>query len=140
MKSSSQKRGDVRRQHFGFLYLSFIVLVIFLSDLDACGVLCAPSRSIWQGDKLGHFVLVGALAAVTHFAFGCRETKILNWSVSIASVLVFCFITLEEFSQIWIPSRTADVMDLICSYLGILCFEFCRRDKRRAVSAHLREN
>lgn len=130
----------MRRQYLGFLYLSFIILVIVLSDLDACGMLCAPSRSIWQGDKLGHFILVGALAAVTHFAFGCRETKILNRSVSIASILVFFFITLEEFSQIWIPSRTADLMDLICSYLGIFCFEFWRRNRGNSASVPLSEH
>ena len=36
--------------------------------------------------------------------------------------LMFGIATIEEFSQLWIASRTFDWLDLCCNYLGIACF------------------
>jgi polysaccharide biosynthesis protein VpsQ len=34
-------------------------------------------------------------------------------------LIIAVAMTIEEFSQIWIPNRTFDLMDLAANYLGI---------------------
>lgn len=113
-------------KRWGVFYLMFIALVIALSDAGSCGYLCAPAKSIAYGDKLGHFVLVGVLAASVYAAVTRRSIIVFGGEFSIAALSVLVFISGEELSQIWIPSRSADWGDLIASYLGIGSFELLR--------------
>ena len=127
-------------KRWGVLYLGFIGLVIVLSDAGSCGYLCAPAKAVAYGDKLGHFVLVGALAAAVYVAVTRRIVSLFGGEFSFASLAVLVFISGEELSQIWIPSRSADWGDLIASYLGICSFELLRivcRDGELRDEAHL---
>ena len=113
-------------RRWGIIYLGFIGVVIALSDMGSCGYLCAPAKAVAYGDKLGHFVLVGALAAAVYVAVTRRAVSRFGGEISIASLAVLVFISGEELSQIWIPSRSADWGDLVASYLGICGFELLR--------------
>ncbi len=115
---------------FGAAYLGFIALVIVLADRGSCGAICAPAKAFAYGDKVGHLVLVGLLAAACYAVFTRATVTLLGVSVSIASAAVFVFISCEELSQLWFPYRTADWGDLVCSYLGIVLFEYIRRSAR----------
>ena len=73
-------------------------------------------------DKVGHFVLIGALAGLLNLALGLRTVRWLGHPWLLGSVLVGLFCTLEEISQYWLPARSFDLLDLAGDYAGILFF------------------
>ena len=73
-------------------------------------------------DKVGHFVLIGALAGLLNLALGLREVRWLGRGWLLGSVLIVIFCTLEEISQLWLPARSFDLLDLAGDYAGILFF------------------
>jgi VanZ family protein len=71
------------------------------------------------GDKVGHFVLMGTLALLVNLSLSARRVRIGSRRLLLGSLVVAIVITLEEATQILLAHRSADVLDLVCSYLGI---------------------
>ena len=72
------------------------------------------------GDKLGHAILFGGLTFVAALGFGRRIGPVAGWRVPVSALVIATLVTLEEATQAWFPSRTASVLDLLASYIGIL--------------------
>ena len=74
----------------------------------------------YASDKWLHFVLVGTLALLLNLSLNLatvsRRSSWLLWGTFVMLLLA----TLEELSQQWISSRTFDLGDLACNFLGIL--------------------
>ena len=74
----------------------------------------------YNSDKWLHFMLVGTMALLLNLSLNLaavsRQTPWLLWGTFVMLLLA----TLEEFSQQWFSSRTFDLSDLACNYLGIL--------------------
>jgi len=105
------------------LYILLILLIITLANQgDYLYFIKIFIDKIPYGDKLGHFLLMGLLAFFVNLLFKCAEFKVLKLSFLKGSVIVFFVITLEEFSQIFIETRSFDLGDLGSDYLGILVF------------------
>ncbi|MCE9611939.1 MAG: VanZ family protein [Chthoniobacter sp.] len=73
-------------------------------------------------DKIGHFVIIGVAAGLLNFALGQRAVRWLGCGWLLGSVFVAVCCTLEEISQIWLPTRTFDLLDLAGDYAGIFFF------------------
>ena len=73
-------------------------------------------------DKMGHFLLVGTLSFFVNLLLSVRRIDFLKQKFLLGSFLVFIFITIEEFSQIFLVRRSFDLIDLSANYLGILVF------------------
>lgn len=78
-------------------------------------------------DKAGHFMLVGGSAFLLNFALGLREWRVLGRSWLLGGTLVAAAFTIEEFTQLWFPSRTFDLLDLAADFAGIACFGWLAR-------------
>jgi len=113
------------------LFGLFIVLIIVMANLGALGIL-GFINSIPYGDKVGHFILYGILTFLIDLSFLRRNTNSSSASVRpnpnlivlrIALILAF-LIGLEEYSQLYFPSRTFDLVDLAFSYLGLIFFSW----------------
>ncbi len=101
------------------LFLVFILLIILAADT---GTMPAFIRAIYNfpgGDKAGHFILYGILAFLLARAFP-RQFQVGTLSIPIATLILLIFATLEEFSQSLFSTRSFDLFDLTCSFLGIL--------------------
>ncbi len=48
-----------------------------------------------------------------------KKITILGKKILIGSILAILFITIEEFHQQSLATRTFDLVDLLCSYIGI---------------------
>lgn len=106
------------------LFGLFILLIIVLADRGQLGVLGWLDR-IPFGDKIGHFVLYGILTLLLDLAL-FRSLPHLDrrlLSLRIAFILAL-LIGLEEFSQIFFPNRSFDLVDLAFSYLGVFFFSW----------------
>lgn len=98
-------------------YLVFIVVVVYLANTRQ---LFAPFFS-WLhrtpgADKICHFILAGGFAVAVNWLLKCRPLG----PTQLGTVLCLIFATLEEISQIWIPVRSFDLMDMAMNTLGIL--------------------
>ena len=107
---------------FTIAWQIFISGVVFVADRRLLTPLFSFIRSHPGSDKLGHFILIGGMAFLLNLSLGVREVRWLGLGWLVGSVLVGTVFTLEEVSQIWIPSRTFDLLDLAGDYTGIPFF------------------
>lgn len=105
------------------------VAVIFSVLLGAVSIL-ASVRARWflwvydipGADKTGHFVLMGTLALLIVLAFSDSRIRGHRLGALGCLIAVAAVVTLDEFSQSFLPRRTVDVNDLLASYAGIFAF------------------
>ena len=71
-------------------------------------------------DKTGHFVIMGLLAGACVVAFVGRTLARRHLSAVQVLALVSLGVTVDEFVQAIVPSRTFDLGDLVASLAGIL--------------------
>jgi len=102
-----------------FLVL-FVIVIAILADT---GFLPSSIHNLYDfpnGDKLGHFLLMGLVSFVLNWtalvAHADPKPTSVIWKASLVFALV---VTLEEFSQRFFPRRTFSLFDLASSYAGI---------------------
>jgi len=79
------------------------------------------------GDKTGHFLLLGGLSFLVNMTLSAKTVRLGPVSVLKGSLVVGVLATAEELSQLLLKSRTFDPGDLLCDYLGIVCFAWLAR-------------
>jgi hypothetical protein len=100
---------------FGLAILS----IILAADLGWGGALfdwvaCIPGR-----DFTAHFILIGLLSLTVNLALHRRSVTLAGRPFQLGSLILIPLVTLEELSQIWIPTRGFSLLDLAANYLGI---------------------
>jgi VanZ family protein len=108
------------------LFLPLLGLILYLADL---GQMPAPVTALYafpQGDKVGHFVLMGLLGLSLNLLLPSRRRAVLPGSLA-----ALCLVTLEELSQIFFHSRSFSFADLGFSILGILSADLALRRLRK---------
>jgi VanZ family protein len=105
-------------------FFAFIVWVIYLANTDANAFFFDFIRSIPYGDKLGHFCLFGTLTlgVIVGSDFRCFQFK--SHRIYYGAAIVSLFVFAEELTQLFIPSRTFDLVDLMSDGAGILAASF----------------
>ncbi len=113
------------------LWLGAIGFIIFCADARKFRPFFNFVSSHPGLDKLGHFLLFGGAAFLLNLALGWRTWRVTgrNWLLGSTLVAVFC--VTEEFSQLWFPSRTFDLLDLTADFAGIILFGWLARRFRR---------
>jgi hypothetical protein len=100
-------------------FAAFLVLVIYTADVGA-----GPRHWGWLsqvplGDKFGHFGLMSTLTVLTNLSLRCRRMPPRNRTLLLGTVVVSAIVLAEEVSQIWIPGRDFELLDLSADALGI---------------------
>ena len=115
-------------------FFGFILWVISLANRAQPSIFFDFVASFPLGDKVGHVGLFGTLTLLATVAFGFRALKVRKTRIYIGAILVWLFVTFEEVSQAFIPSRTMDMGDYIADLVGIgIASLFCAwLEKRRA--------
>jgi len=102
----------VRRPRWAWLLFPQLAIIIGASVLAACHRL--PRVALDGGlDKLGHFLMLGALSLFAVGFFGAARRLRVVFVLGLLSAL-------EEASQAWFPARTLDALDLAANLLGVL--------------------
>jgi polysaccharide biosynthesis protein VpsQ len=77
------------------------------------------------GDKMGHFTLYGVLTLLCSLAVMQLQPSRNPGRVALyTAVIIAAVVGIEEFSQLWIPSRSPDFFDLLAGYTGIATFAY----------------
>jgi polysaccharide biosynthesis protein VpsQ len=101
------------------LFFLFIVGIIVANDLGRLRNIIGLVNNLPFGDKFGHIILIGTLTYLLNYALADRPLKIGNYKILLGCLIIAVTMTIEEFSQIWVPTRTFDLLDLSANYLGI---------------------
>jgi VanZ family protein len=124
-------------KHITAAYVLFLMITVIILDFDliptprelvqqhAPEILVAkhyPQKFLPYEDKIAHFFLVGALAFLVNLSLSLSQITIGRFRVLTGSLFLLVFVTLEEGSQAWFPSRSLSLSDLLANYAGILCF------------------
>lgn len=105
-------------------------LMLFLAVLFVVGLVTAADSGrgreffLWvgsfpAGDKLGHLVVFGFLAFLANAALDAARWRVGRLTLLKGSICVFIPTALEEFSQLFLITRTFDLLDLLADGIGI---------------------
>jgi polysaccharide biosynthesis protein VpsQ len=101
------------------LFSALIVGITIADDLGRIRSIVNLITSVPGADKLGHAIFIGTLAFLLNYALAGRMVKIGRLKILLGCLIIAIAMTVEEFSQIWIPSRSFDLLDLAANYFGI---------------------
>ena len=101
-------------------FFLFIIWISYLANTGQQSIFFDLVRFIPYGDKVGHFGLFGMLTLLANFASKFKVFKLGNINIFWGTAAVFIFVTAEELSQHFIPTRTLDIYDYLADMAGIL--------------------
>ena len=106
--------------HFiALLFFIFIGYILYSANTGREILFFQILEYIPMGDKLAHIVLIGTLAYLLNIMLGAKTFKVNGVQILVGSFIVFGLMPVEEFSQMYIPTRNFDWVDLAANYLGI---------------------
>jgi VanZ family protein len=103
------------------LFCVFLGLVIYTEDVGAGSRYWGWVSNVPMGDKFCHCAFMLTFSALTNLALRCRPIRLGGQTVLLGTVIVTIIVTAEEFSQLWIPGRDFDLLDLAADLVGIAC-------------------
>jgi VanZ family protein len=111
------------------LYVLLIVALVWSADQGALPGWLAFHNQIPFGDKVGHFLLFGMFSLAINGVTCFKRVKVFGRSVFLGVLITLLFVTIEEFSQLFIAQRTFSLLDLLANILGIVLLGqwFCWR-------------
>jgi len=112
----------MRRIIPGVLFFAFIIWIIVEADRGANNIFFDIVRMVPYGDKIGHALVFGLLTFLAIIAFNNKRIKVFKCRVQLGALLVFGFALLEELTQIFLPNRTFDLVDICFDIVGISIF------------------
>jgi polysaccharide biosynthesis protein VpsQ len=101
------------------IFLLLIIGIIIINDLGQLRNIMGLVNSVPFGDKFGHIILIGTLTYLLNYALTDRLLKFGNRKILLGCLIIAVIMTIEECSQLWILTRTFDLIDLSANYLGI---------------------
>jgi polysaccharide biosynthesis protein VpsQ len=109
-----------QRWVFAFwVYLGILLTIIISAYLK---MLPVKSLTIPFYDTIGHFILIGIAAFLSHLALNKRKINCLNLRIPHAAIIVSLLTLIEECLQKLSPNRSFDLLDLASDLCGIIIF------------------
>ena len=116
-----------------FLYCICIVSLLLLTDLGLIPEISAFLHGGFGRDKVAHFVLVGLFAWLFNSVFSLGYINLARLRIFVGTVVIVAVLTLEELTQLWIPTRHFELLDLLAGYLGMGTAEIVLRHNRNVL-------
>ena len=103
-------------------FLGLICFIIWSANTQQKFAFLQFGVAFPYADKLAHFLLIGSATFLLNLSLRNRTGLWIGRKWLLGSVIIFVLITLEEFSQRFIPGRSFDLLDATANYAGIFCF------------------
>jgi len=104
---------------FFFLFICSLIIIV---DIKGTGYLLGWFPKIPFADKLGHFGLYGILALLVNYALDFRKINWRSKQLLIGSLIILAFSIFEEFTQLFLKTRSFDFVDMAADVLGVWFF------------------
>ena len=119
MKSRPKINGSLIKW-FVLCFIIFVIAIVVMADLGKMPGFLANLYNFPNGDKVGHFFLMGTLGLLVDLAVVANSARIPVRRLLIAAISIMAVVGLEEASQALFGTRHADWLDLASSWAGIL--------------------
>lgn len=103
-------------------FTAVLTWIILVANSGGSNFILRAVDAIPNGDKIGHFFVMGFLAYLANLLLGCKTFRMWGRNVLTGTVIVCIFVVSEEITQIFIRTRTFSFMDLLSDFLGIMAF------------------
>ena len=105
------------------IFLILIVAILVLADLGRMPDFLVNLYNFPNGDKIGHFLLLGMLSFLVNAGVVSIFTSERSMrSVLVASLILVLLAGVEEWSQQFFSHRNASLLDFLSSLAGIIFF------------------
>jgi putative effector of murein hydrolase len=101
------------------LCLFAFVIIITIANSEYGSKIFSFIRYIPGEDRTGHFVVFATICFVVNLWFEFKYIKVFDKPILVGSVVTLLVAMIEEFSQIFIETRTFDLYDLLADILAI---------------------
>ena len=101
------------------LFAGFLALIVYLANQGRLYDYVPNVNNYPGADKICHFLLMGTMAFLANLALRGHKIQLASKSLCLGSLIVLILVTLEELSQLFITSRSFDLIDLTFDILGI---------------------
>jgi len=126
---SSSKDQQASRRWLIVATVLFGIALVGVVALANSGSATAELLNIVQNipgrDKTVHFLLMGTMALLLNLCWRAERWQMGPVPVLKGSIVVGVVVTLEEFSQLFVPLRSFSFEDLAYDYLGIFLMGQC---------------
>lgn len=97
----------------------FIIAAVIIANRGEGSQWWSFIHKIPYGDKLGHIGLCGTLSFLCNLAFPSRPFGHRPFLVTRTTLVLLTIISLEELSQLFIPTRSFDLFDWLADLIGL---------------------
>ena len=104
------------------VFTAGLAWIIVVANSGETNFILRSVDAIPNGDKVGHFFVMGFLAYLANLLMGCKSFKAMGINMLTGTVIVSLFVLLEEITQLFIRTRTFSFLDLLSDLLGIIAF------------------
>ncbi len=105
------------------IFLILIIAVVFLADAGRMPVFLANLYNFPNGDKVGHFLLLGILSFLVNASVvSALPSKNPKRLFLVTSLILALLAGIEEWSQQFFSHRQASLLDLSSSLAGVAFF------------------
>jgi len=108
------------------LFTGFLGLVVVAADVGVGNRLWGWLHDVPLGDKICHFTFMLTWTLLINLALS-RRTIPGGGPLLVGSLIVALMVIAEEFSQLWIPGRSFDLVDLAADSLGLVLGDLLSR-------------
>lgn len=101
------------------LFAGFLALIVYLANQGRLYDYVPNVNDYPGADKICHLLLMGTMAMLANLALRGRKIRLFSTPIYLGSMIVLILVTLEELSQLFVSSRSFDLIDLSFDILGI---------------------
>lgn len=113
------KRKNIYIYLISGLFFTFVGYMLHAANTGRALLFFEILDYIPMGDKLVHIVMMGTLAFLLNLMLDGKTLMLFGVPILLGSLIAVGFVTIEEFSQMYIPTRKFDWIDLAANYVGI---------------------
>ena len=104
-------------------YVIFFIAVLIGADSGYLHQWVPDALTDTWWDKAGHVFFGGLLAVLANEALRYRFFKFGERRILVGTLIVVFLISIEEFLQQYLPTRSFEILDLVADYSGIVVAE-----------------
>ena len=101
------------------LFAGLLALIVYLANQGRLYDYVPNVNDYPGADKICHFLLMGTMALLANLALRGSKIQLASKHLYLGSLIVLIPVSLEELSQIFISSRSFDLIDLTFDFLGV---------------------
>jgi len=105
-------------------FIVFFIWIVMIADRGDGTPWWSFIERIPHGDKVGHLGLIGTMSFLCNLAFPSRKAGFLPGFITLTTLVLLVFLSMEELSQAFIKTRHLDLYDWLADLAGLAIGQF----------------